>query len=232
MTHHTQTIVALDFDTREELFQLLDAFQTPIYVKLGMEAIYSFGTTIIEEIKSRGHRIFLDLKLHDIPNTVYHAMKQLAHLNVDMINVHAGGGIKMMAAAAKAVKEVNPNMICIAVTILTSLDEETVRDEMWIDKPLREVALHYARNAKIAGLDGVVCSVHEVSDIHALCGEDFLTVTPGIALADTKANDQKRVATPLEAKQLGSDYIVVGRAITKSKDPVQTYQNIQEDLTK
>ncbi|MBS4750663.1 orotidine-5'-phosphate decarboxylase [Carnobacteriaceae bacterium zg-ZUI78] len=225
----TEVIVAFDVSTQEELASMLDMFQEPIYVKIGMEAMYRFGASLLTPIKERGHKIFLDLKLHDIPNTVYHAMKQLAALPVDMINVHAGGGIDMMKKAVQAVKEINPNILCIAVTVLTSLDDKVVTDELLLNQGLEKTALHYAKNAKEAGMDGIVCSVHEVEKIHEVCGADFLCVTPGIALLTTQKNDQKRIATPQYAKEKGSDYIVVGRAITTSENPYQTYKQIKGD---
>lgn len=225
----TQIIVAFDLNDQQKALQLLDSFPQPIYVKIGMENFYSLGSGFIREVKKRGHRIFLDLKLHDIPNTVHQAMQQLAKMDVDMLNVHAGGGIEMMKAAALAVKSVNPHCLCIAVTLLTSLNEQTIQQQLHISSSLLDTTLHYAQNAKIAGLDGVVCSVHEATDIHRVCGDDFLCVTPGISLGAANY-DQKRTASPAEAKQAGSDYIVVGRAITQSSNPYQTYLQIQQEL--
>ena len=224
-----EIILACDFSTSTELFQLVDQFDQPIYLKLGMEAIYSQGLGIIDSLKARGHRIFLDLKLHDIPNTVAHAMANLAKLKVDMLNVHAAGGQEMMKAAVEAVKNVNPDTLCIAVTILTSLNQQNLTD-LQIQRPLNEVALAYAQNAKQAGMDGVVCSVHEVPDIHQMCGVNFVTVTPGIRLPTSQTGDQKRIATPEFAQQQGADYIVVGRAISQSANPLATYQQIQQSL--
>lgn len=231
MRKMNNVIVAFDMSDEKTFLELLDTFSQPIYVKVGMESIYRFGLPIIEKIKERGHFIFLDLKLHDIPNTVYHAMKNLAKWNIDMVNVHAAGGVEMMKAACKGVKEVNPNILCIAVTILKSLDENEVRNELQIEKTPQEAALTYALHAKAAGMDGVVCSVHEVEAIHQVCGNDFLCVTPGIALPTTGKNDQKRVATPALAKQMGANYIVVGRAITSSADPYETYRMIKKEMT-
>ena len=224
-----EIILACDFSTSTELFQLVDQFDQPLYLKLGMEAIYSQGLGIIDSLKARGHRIFLDLKLHDIPNTVAHAMANLAKLKVDMLNVHAAGGQEMMKAAVEAVKNVNPDTLCIAVTILTSLNQQNLTD-LQIQRPLNEVALAYAQNAKQAGMDGVVCSVHEVPDIHQMCGVNFVTVTPGIRLPTSQTGDQKRIATPEFAQQQGADYIVVGRAISQSTNPLATYQQIQQSL--
>ena len=224
-----EIILACDFSTSTELFQLVDQFDQPLYLKLGMEAIYSQGLGIIDSLKARGHRIFLDLKLHDIPNTVAHAMANLAKLRVDMLNVHAAGGQEMMKAAVEAVKNVNPDTLCIAVTILTSLNQQNLTD-LQIQRPLNEVALAYAQNAKQAGMDGVVCSVHEVPDIHQMCGVNFVTVTPGIRLPTSQTGDQKRIATPEFAQQQGADYIVVGRAISQSANPLATYQQIQQSL--
>lgn len=235
----TKTIVALDFSSRKKALEFLDQFDQNIFVKLGMEIIYSEGFDLIDEIKKRGHKIFLDLKLHDIPNTVSSAMKVLAKKGVDIVNVHAAGGLKMMEAAVRGLEEgfieykaSNPKAInrplCIAVTQLTSTSQGMMNDELLIQGDLQEAVLAYAKNAKKAGLDGVVCSVHEVEEIHKLCGQDFLTVTPGIRLADDSKDDQKRVSTPQLAKEQGADYIVVGRSITKSKDPIETYAKIEE----
>lgn len=226
----TEIIVAFDVSSRESAMELLAQFDEPIYVKIGMEAVYSMGTDWIHEIKQQGHRIFLDLKLHDIPNTVYHAIKALAKLDIDMVNVHAAGGVEMMKAAVRAVKEVNPKIKCIAVTLLTSLDETAVSEELSLSLPTQKAVLHYAQNALKAGMDGVVCSVHEVKDIHALCGEQFDCVTPGIIYHSNASVDQKRVATPSFAKEQGSNYIVVGRSITTSSNPYQTYLNIKGEL--
>ncbi len=224
-----KTIIACDFSSEESLFKLLDEFSEPVYVKLGMEIIYKLGFGIIEKIKQRNHLIFLDLKLHDIPNTVYNGIKNIASLNVDMVNVHAAGGIEMMKAAKKAINEVNPNILCIAVTQLTSINQEILEQDLLINQSLIDVVKHYAKNAKEAGLDGVVCSVHEVEIIHEVCGSDFICVTPGIRL-DDNVQDQKRVATPQVAYENGSDYIVVGRSITTSFNPKQVYEMIEKTM--
>lgn len=225
----SKTIVALDFPNRDQCLEFLDKFQEPIYVKLGMELIYAEGFDLIDEIKARGHKIFLDLKLHDIPNTVKNGMKSLAKRNVDIVNLHGAGGIEMMKAAMEGLEEgaTGKRPLCIAVTQLTSTSQETMNEELLINGELIDVVTTYAKNAKKAGLDGVVCSVHEAKPIHQACGEDFLTVTPGIRLADDSKDDQKRIATPEYARSQGCDYIVVGRSITKSQDPLETYNYIE-----
>ena len=231
----SKTMVALDFSTRKEVYEFLLKFNEPIYVKIGMELTYSFGFEIVREVKEMGHKIFLDLKLHDIPNTVKQAMKNLARLDVDVVNLHCAGGSAMMRAAIDGLNEGAINgkrPLCIAVTQLTSTSQEAMESELLINHDLKEVVISYAKLAKESGLDGVVCSVHEARAIHEACGENFLTVTPGIRLADDSKDDQKRVATPQFAKDEGCDYIVVGRSITTSKDPVATYhyiENIMED---
>ncbi|MBJ8325817.1 orotidine-5'-phosphate decarboxylase [Streptococcus sp. CSL7591-lung] len=220
-------IVALDFPNKEETLAFLDQFpEEKLFVKVGMELFYSEGPAIIKEIKSRGHQIFLDLKLHDIPHTVEQAMSVLANLEVDMVNVHAAGTIEMMAAALKGLtQQTNKRPLIIAVTQLTSTDEARMKEELLISSSLEETVKVYAQNAKRAGLDGVVCSPHEAPVIHQVCGKDFLTVTPGIRFKDSQKDDQVRITTPQQARQLGSDFIVVGRPITKAKDPVLAYQN-------
>lgn len=226
----SKTIVALDFSKKEEVMNFLDKFQEPIYVKVGMELTYAFGFTMIQEIKQRGHKIFLDLKLHDIPNTVKNGMKNLAKLDVDIVNLHAAGGSAMMRAAMEGLQEGAVNgkrPLCIAVTQLTSTSQEAMNQELLVQGDVRDVVISYAQLAKESGLDGVVCSVHEARGIHEACGSDFLTVTPGIRLADDAKDDQKRVATPHFAKEEGCDFIVVGRSITKSADPYQTYTEIE-----
>lgn len=225
----SKTIVALDFPNRDQCLEFLDKFQEPIYVKLGMELIYAEGFDLIDEIKARGHKIFLDLKLHDIPNTVKNGMKSLAKRNVDIVNLHGAGGIEMMKAAMEGLEEgaTGKRPLCIAVTQLTSTSQETMNEELLINGELIDVVTTYAKNAKKAGLDGVVCSVHEAKPIHQACGEGFLTVTPGIRLADDSKDDQKRIATPEYARSQGCDYIVVGRSITKSQDPLETYNYIE-----
>lgn len=222
--------IALDFQTKEEVENFLDQFQDEkLYVKVGMELFYGEGIEMIKAIKERGHKIFLDLKLHDIPNTVKSAMKQLAKLDVDMINVHASGSVAMMKAAIDGLNEGKTGEkrpLCIAVTCLTSLDQEVLDNELLIHEPLEDVVLKWAENAKEAGLDGVVCSPLESKIIHDQLGMDFLTVTPGIRLASDSVNDQKRVTTPAMAKELTSSYIVVGRTITRAKNPVETYREV------
>lgn len=225
-----KTIVALDFSTREDLFAFLSKFEESIYVKIGMELTYAFGLDIISEIRQLGHHIFLDLKLHDIPNTVKQAMKNLARLDVDIVNLHCAGGIAMMKAAIEGLEEGavdGKRPLCIGVTQLTSTSKEAMNEELGIPGEVIDCVIKYAKNAKAAGLDGVVCSVHEARAIHEACGNDFLTVTPGIRLADDSKDDQKRVATPAFAKEQGCDHIVVGRSITKSADPLVTYRTIE-----
>jgi orotidine-5'-phosphate decarboxylase len=219
-------IIACDFDSAEKTFAFLDKFtgKKP-FVKIGMELYYAEGPSIVREIKRRGHKIFLDLKLHDIPNTVKKAMAVLSRLDVDMCNLHAAGTTKMMTAAIEGLtREDGTRPLLIAVTQLTSTDEETMRTDLLIEKPIDEVVMHYAHNAKIAGLDGVVCSPLEAGKVHDVCGETFLTVTPGVRFADGDVGDQKRVTTPAKAREIGSDYIVVGRPITAAEDPVAAYE--------
>ncbi|MBQ1269816.1 MAG: orotidine-5'-phosphate decarboxylase [Clostridia bacterium] len=219
-------IIACDFDSAEKTFAFLDKFtgKKP-FVKIGMELYYAEGPSIVREIKRRGHKIFLDLKLHDIPNTVKKAMAVLSRLDVDMCNLHAAGTTKMMTAAIEGLtREDGTRPLLIAVTQLTSTDEETMRTDLLIEKPIDEVVMHYAHNAKIAGLDGVVCSPLEAGKVHGVCGETFLTVTPGVRFADGDVGDQKRVTTPAKAREIGSDYIVVGRPITAAEDPVAAYE--------
>ena len=221
----SDVIIACDFSSKEETLKFLDQFkEEKPFVKIGMELFYAEGGEIVKEIKKRGHKIFLDLKLCDIPNTVYKAMKNIAALGVDMTNVHAFGSIEMMKAAKKAINEVNPETKLIAVTVLTSSDQNVLDHELMIDGNINDVILKYASNTKEAGLDGVVCSPLESKIIKEKCGEDFLTVTPGIRFADDAKGDQKRVTTPAMAKEIGSSYIVVGRSITGAKDPVEAYR--------
>lgn len=226
--------IALDFKNKVEVKEFLEKFNDEkLYVKVGMELFYGEGIEMIKMIKEMGHNIFLDLKLHDIPNTVKSAMKQLAKLDVDMVNVHASGGKAMMKAAIEGLEEGKTGTkrpLCIAVTCLTSLDQEVLNDELLIEKPLEDVVLKWASNAKEAGLDGVVCSPLESKIIHDNLGTDFLTVTPGIRLADDSVNDQKRVTTPAMARELTSSYIVVGRTITRSDDPYTTYKKVYQDF--
>lgn len=225
-------IIALDFSSLEEVTSFLDQFPNEkLFVKVGMELYYSAGPSIITEIKRRGHQIFLDLKLHDIPNTVKSAMKGLAKLDVDLVNVHAAGGKRMMTAALEGLIEgtlpgqVRPRII--AVTQLTSTTEEEMQHDQRIEIPLEESVLSYAQLAKDAGLDGVVCSTHEVERIHGLLGNGFLTVTPGIRMSDDDNHDQKRVATPEKARLLGTNSIVVGRSITKAGSPLAAYKQVK-----
>ena len=226
--------IALYFKNKVEVKKFLEKFKDEkLYVKVGMELFYGEGIEMVKMIKEMGHNIFLDLKLHDIPNTVKSAMKQLAKLDVDMVNVHASGGKAMMKAAIEGLEEGkigNERPKCIAVTCLTSLDQEVLNDELLIEKPLEDVVLKWANNAKEAGLDGVVCSPLESKIIHDNLGTDFLTVTPGIRLASDSVNDQKRVTTPAMARELTSSYIVVGRTITASDDPYTTYRKVYQDF--
>lgn len=220
-------IIALDFPTREETLSFLDQFpagEKP-FVKIGMELFYAEGPSIVREIRGRGHKIFLDLKLHDIPNTVKKAMAALSALDVDLVNVHAAGtGAMMSAALAGLTRPDGTRPLLIAVTQLTSTDQDMLEKELWIEKPMEEVVLHYAEIASIVGLDGVVCSPLEAGGVHERCGKNFLTVTPGVRFADGDVGDQKRVTTPERARELGSDYIVVGRPITQAEDPVAAYR--------
>ena len=219
-------IVALDFPGREETLAFLDRFpgQKP-FVKIGMELFYAEGPRIVREIRERGHRIFLDLKLHDIPNTVKKAMSVLRDLDVDITNLHAAGTIPMMEAAVKGLTRPDGTRpLLIAVTMLTSTSEDIMRRDLLIERPLKDVVMHWAGNAKTAGLDGVVCSPLEAGKVHEACGASFLTVTPGVRFADGDVGDQKRVMTPAQAKAIGSDYIVVGRPITAASDPVAAYE--------
>lgn len=224
-------IIALDFQNMKEVQYFLTAFPNEkLFVKVGMELYYSEGPEIIRTLKQAGHHIFLDLKLHDIPNTVKSAMKQLAKLGVDMVNVHAAGGSKMMKDAIEGLEAGTPKgenrPICIAVTQLTSTSEEQMQKEQWIEKPLNETIVHFAKLAKESGLDGVVCSALEVPMIREAVGEDFYTVTPGIRMKSSSIDDQVRVVTPDDARKLGSSYIVVGRNITKAKNPSEAYQQV------
>lgn len=219
-------IIACDFASAAETFAFLDRFtEEKPFVKIGMELFYAEGPQIVREIKKRGHKIFLDLKLHDIPNTVMKAMAVLSRLDVDMCNLHAGGTIPMMEAALKGLTRPDGSRpLLIAVTQLTSTDQAHMESDLLIDRPMDEVVMHYAENAKTAGLDGVVCSPLEAAKVHERCGKAFLTVTPGVRFADGDVGDQKRIATPERAKEIGSDYIVVGRPITQAADPVAAYR--------
>lgn len=219
-------IIACDFESKEKVLNFLDKFEgKKPFVKIGMELYYAEGPEIVKEIKKRGHKIFLDLKLHDIPNTVKKSMAVLSRLDVDMCNLHAGGTINMMKAALEGLTRPDGTRpLLIAVTQLTSTDEESMKKDLLIDKPIDEVVMHYAKNTMLAGLDGVVCSPLEAGKVHSVCGDNFITVTPGVRLEGGDVGDQKRVTTPKKARELGSDYIVVGRPITASEDPVSAYE--------
>ena len=225
-------IVACDFSSAAETFAFLDKFtEEKPFVKIGMELFYAEGPQIVRDIKARGHKIFLDLKLHDIPNTVGKAMRVLSNLDADIVNLHAAGTAAMMRAALEGLTRPDGTRpLLIAVTQLTSTDEQTMRSELLIGRPLDEVVMCYARNAAQAGLDGVVCSPLEAGKVHERCGADFLTVTPGVRFADNDIGDQKRVTTPAQAKELGSDYIVVGRPVTKAADPAAAYRRCVKEF--
>ena len=219
-------IIACDFSSAEKTFEFLDKFtgRKP-FVKIGMELFYAEGPSIVKEIKKRGHKIFLDLKLHDIPNTVKKAMSVLSNLDVDITNLHASGTTAMMEAAIEGLTRPDGTRpLLIAVTQLTSTSQESMENDLLIKEPIDEVVMHYASNAKKAGLDGVVCSPLEAGKVHERCGAEFLTITPGVRFADGDIGDQKRVMTPAEANKIGSDYIVVGRPITAAEDPVAAYE--------
>ena len=219
-------IVACDFASAQKVYEFLDKFEgaRKPFVKIGMELFYAEGPQIVREIKKRGHKIFLDLKLHDIPNTVKKSMSVLSNLDVDITNLHASGTISMMEAALEGLtREDGTRPLLIAVTQLTSTDQERMENDLLIKEPIDKVVMHYAHNAKVAGLDGVVCSPLEAGKVHDTCGKDFLTITPGVRFADGDIGDQKRVMTPAQAKEIGSDYIVVGRPITAAEDPVAAY---------
>ena len=225
-------IVACDFSSKEQVFTFLDKFtgRKP-FVKIGMELYYAEGPEIVRQIKARGHKIFLDLKLHDIPNTVKKAMAVLSGLDVDMCNVHAAGTSAMMKAALEGLTRPDGSRpLLIAVTQLTSTDENSMRRELLIDRPLDQVVMSYDSTAKEAGLDGVVCSPLEAGKVHQTCGDGFVTVTPGVRFADGDVGDQKRVTTPEKARELGSDYIVVGRPITAAADPVAAYERCVKEF--
>ena len=219
-------IIACDFSSKDEVMNFLDKFKDKKpFVKIGMELFYAEGPQIVREIKARGHKIFLDLKLHDIPNTVKKSMAVLSRLDVDMCNLHASGTAPMMEAALEGLTRADGTRpILIAVTQLTSTSQERMREDLLIDEPIDKVVMHYARNAKDAGLDGVVCSPLEAKKVHDICGDDFFTVTPGVRFADGDIGDQVRVTTPAKAREIGSDYIVVGRPITAAADPVAAYE--------
>lgn len=221
-----EVIIACDFSSKKDVFDFLDKFvDVKPFVKIGMELFYAEGPEIVKEIKKRGHKIFLDLKLHDIPNTVKKSMAVLSRLDVDMTNLHASGTVAMMEAAIEGLtREDGTRPILIAVTQLTSTSEERLKNDLLINETMENTVMHYAHNAKVAGLDGVVCSPLEAERVHDRCGKEFLTVTPGVRFADGDKGDQVRVMTPAEAKRIGSDYIVVGRPITAADDPVAAYK--------
>ena len=219
-------IIACDFGSRDETLAFLDRFpgKKP-FVKIGMELYYAEGPQMVREIKERGHKIFLDLKLHDIPNTVKKAMAVLSRLDVDLVNLHAAGTKAMMEAALEGLTRPDGSRpLLIAETQLTSTSQERMERDLLIEKPLEQVVMHYAQTARAAGLDGVVCSPLEAGTVHQACGQDFLTVTPGVRFADGEVGDQVRVMTPAQAREIGSDYIVVGRPITQAPDPVAAYE--------
>lgn len=225
-------IIACDFNTKEETISFLELFkEEKPFVKIGMELFYAEGPSIVKDIKARGHKIFLDLKLHDIPNTVKSAMRVLRDLDVDITNVHAGGTVPMMEAAIEGLtREDGTRPLLIAVTQLTSTDEEHLKGDLLINEPMQDVVMHYAANAKKAGLDGVVCSPLEAAAVHERCGEGFLTITPGVRFADGDVGDQKRVMTPAEAYKNGADLIVMGRPITRAADPVAAYRRAKNEF--
>lgn len=220
----SKPIIALDFPSKLDVEEFLSEFSEPLFLKVGMELFYQEGPDLVNTLNRYGHDIFLDLKLHDIPNTVESAMRRIAELGVDMVNVHAAGGVAMMQAAKRGLSGSGTKLI--AVTQLTSTSEEQMQQEQLIPVTLQESVLHYAKLAKQAGLDGVVCSVQEAKAIGEACGEDFLRVTPGIRPASSEAHDQKRIATPRDAKAQGATHIVVGRAITRSENPQKSYEYI------
>lgn len=225
-------IIACDFSSKAACLEFLDKFtgKKP-FVKIGMELFYAEGPQMVRELKARGHKIFLDLKLHDIPNTVKKSMSVLSNLDVDMCNLHAGGTIAMMKAGLEGLTRADGTRpLLIAVTQLTSTDQQSMENDLLIKEPIDKVVMHYAHNAMEAGLDGVVCSPLEAGKVHEVCGEKFLTVTPGVRFADGDVGDQKRVMTPAEAKKIGSDYIVVGRPITAAADPVAAYNRCVEEF--
>ena len=225
-------IIACDFSSATETYAFLDKFQDEKpFVKIGMELFYAEGPAIVREIKRRGHRIFLDLKLHDIPNTVKKSMSVLSRLDVDMCNLHAAGTIEMMKAALEGLTRPDGTRpLLIAVTQLTSTSEERMRNDLLIDHNINDVVVHYAKNAKVAGLDGVVCSPLEAGIVKEACGTEFMTVTPGIRFADGEVGDQVRITTPERAREIGTDYIVVGRPITAAADPVAAYRRCMQEF--
>ena len=225
-------IIACDFSSAEECFRFLDRFsEEKPFVKIGMELYYAEGPAVVREIKRRGHKIFLDLKLHDIPNTVRKAMSVLSRLDADIVNLHAAGGSNMMKAAIEGLtRDDGSRPLLIAVTQLTSTDQQLMESELLIKRPLEDVVIAYAQNAAVSGLDGVVCSPLEAGRVHEACGANFLTVTPGVRFAEGDTGDQKRVTTPRKARELGADYIVVGRPITQADDPVAAYRKCVKEF--
>ncbi|MDO4545532.1 MAG: orotidine-5'-phosphate decarboxylase [Bacillota bacterium] len=225
-------IIACDFSSKEETLRFLEKLgERRPFVKIGMELYYAEGPAIVRELKARGHKVFLDLKLHDIPNTVGKAMKVLSKMDIDMCNVHALGTVEMMEAAICGLeREDGSRPLLIAVTQLTSTTQEQMESDQLIEEPMERVVAHYAYNAKVAGLDGVVCSPLEAEKVHGTCGEDFLTVTPGVRFAEDEKGDQARVTTPAKARELSSDYIVVGRSITGAKDPLAAYERCMAEF--
>lgn len=224
-------IIALDFNTKKEVLNFLKKFKNhKLFVKVGMELFYSCGSSIIKKIKKMDHKIFLDLKLHDIPNTVYKTIKSLLDLNVDLISIHASGGSEMLKSAVRAIKEKNSNTKLIAITQLTSTTEEMMHSEQNIKTTLIDSVVNYSKIAKYSGIDGVVCSVHETNSIKQICGDDFIVVNPGIRTSLDINHDQKRVALPKDAKINNSDLIVVGRSITQSEKPMEKYLKIKEEF--
>ena len=225
-------IIACDFKDKEETLKFLEQFtEEKPFLKIGMELFYSEGPDIVREIKKRGHKIFLDLKLHDIPNTVKKAMASLSKLDVDMCNVHAAGTRDMMKAAIEGLtREDGTRPLLISVTQLTSTSQERMQEELLIKEDIDKVVMHYAENSKVAGLDGVVCSPLEAGKVKEVCGKEFLTVTPGVRFETDDVGDQVRVTTPKKAKEIGSDYIVVGRPITKAENPVEAYRRCVADF--
>ncbi len=226
-------IIACDFSGKKEAMDFLDKFtDVKPFVKIGMELFYAEGPDIVREIKKRGHKIFLDLKLHDIPNTVKKAMAVLSRLDVDMVNVHAAGTCEMMSAAVEGLTRPDGTRpLIIAVTQLTSTSEERMHEDLLIGENMETTVMHYAKNAKKAGLDGVVCSPLEAAKVHEVCSESFITVTPGVRFADGDKGDQVRVTTPARANEIGSDYIVVGRPVTQADDPVEAYKRCAREFT-
>ncbi len=225
-------IIACDFDSCQQTLEFLDKLEEHRpYLKIGMELYYAEGPSIVKTLKERGHKVFLDLKLHDIPNTVKKAMKVLSNLDIDMCNLHAAGTAKMMEAALEGLtREDGSRPLLIAVTQLTSTTQERMEADILIEEPMEKVVAHYAYNAMTSGLDGVVCSPLEAGKVHGACGNDFLTVTPGVRFADDDKGDQARVTTPAKAKELGSDYIVVGRSITAAADPKAAYERCMTEF--